>query len=331
MLRSLLLQYQPAIRRQHRAVIRLFPLVALLGLLAACGGSASNATNSAAANDIGTSSGGGAPAATPSGSGSGSGGPTLPNGTPVNTYLIRTLMVSLQVNKPLDAERQITQDILATDPQAQAAGEEVDQQSDGTYTVALTFEVSAPKYDAVKAYLGSFATTYATFNATLINEKETVQNVTSQYVDLQSRLTNLRTEQQRLLQLLSQAQNLSDTLTIQDKLTDVEGQIEQIEGQINDLSGQTAYSMVTINLSAVPAAPVTPAPAQSQPWSPGGVLSSAASAMLGALQVVSDIVIWLLVFGVFWGPVVIAWYLVRRLKQRRANITKVRASSAGTP
>ena len=39
-------------------------------------------------------------------------------------------------------------------------------------------------------------------------------------------LTNLRGEQQRLLTLMGQAQSLSDVLTIEQRLTDVEGQIE---------------------------------------------------------------------------------------------------------
>ncbi|HEU5367078.1 MAG TPA: DUF4349 domain-containing protein [Ktedonobacterales bacterium] len=304
-------------------------LLVLAFVVAACGGSASQpVTNSQASNSGASNFGGNQPAATPGPGGSGAGGtPTLPNGTPATAYLIRTLSISLVVNKPLDAERQLNQDVLAMDPLSQGAGEQVNQQSDGTYTVAITFAVSAAKYEAVKSYLSSFSATYPTFKGKLISENETVQNVTTQYVDLQSRLKNLQTEQKRLLDLMSQAQNLSDTLTLQDKLTDVEGQIEQIEGQINELSGQTAYSMVTVNLAAnAPPAPPPPKPAK--PWSPGDIFAAAASTMISILQVVVDILIWVAVFAVFWLPVLVIVYLVRRGRQRP---TKPGASGFTTP
>ncbi len=298
-------------------------LLALAFVVAACGGAGGSSNSSLASRPVNNQ-----PASTPGPGGSGAGGtPTLPNGTPATAYLIRTLSVSLVVNKPLDAERRLNQDVLAMDPLSQGAGEQISQQRDGTYTVAITFAVSAAKYEAVKSYLSGFSTTYPTFKGKLISENETVQNVTTQYVDLQSRLKNLQTEQKRLLQLMSEAQNLTDTLTLQDKLTDVEGQIEQIEGQINELSGQTAYSMVTVNLAAN-APPAPPPPAPPKPWSPGDIFAAAASTMISILQVVVDILIWVAVFAVFWLPALGIIYLVRRMRQRP---TKPGASGFTTP
>ncbi len=304
----------------YRSSTSLFFLVFFCAF-AACGASP-------AGHSVSNSGNGNQPASTPGAGGTGASGmPTLPNGTPTTAYLIRTLSVSLVVNQPLDAERQITQDVFAKDPEAQAAGEQIKQQNDGSYNVAITFAISAGNYSAVKAYLGTFAADKPIYKGKLISENETVQNVTTQYVDLQSRLKNLRTEQQRLLQLLSQAQSLSDTLTIQDKLADVEGQIEQIEGQINQLSSQTAYSTVTVNLSSnAPPAPAKPAPPKS--WSPGDIFSAAASAMIAVLQVVVDILIWVAVFAVFWLPVLVAFSLWRRLRRRPA---KTGASELTTP
>ena len=226
--------------------------------------------------------------------------------------------MTLVVNRPLDAEHQVTQDVLSKDPLAQGAGEQISQQSDGSYTVAITFAVTAAKYDDIKAYLNGFSTTYPTYKGKLASENETVQNVSTQYVDLQSRLKNLQTEQQRLLQLLSQAQNLTDTLAIQDKLTDVEGQIEQIEGQINLLNSQTAYSNVTVNLSSN-APPTPPAPTPPKPWSPGDIFSTAASVMVIVLQVVVDILIWVAVFAIFWVPALVGFYFWRRMRHRPAK------------
>jgi len=49
-------------------------------------------------------------------------------------------------------------------------------------------------------------------------------------------LQNLRVEQGRLQDLLSHAQALSDVLSIDQQLTDVEGQIESDEAQLNTLN-----------------------------------------------------------------------------------------------
>ena len=329
MLRSFFVSFKPMRRFSARPLHVLLPILIFAVILAACGGAAQSSTSYNTTSNSSSGSGN-QPAATPPGSSGSSGSPTLPNGTPVNTYLIRSLSVSLLVNNPLDAEHQITRDVLAADTQAQAAGEEINQQSDGSYVVALTFAVSAPNYDTVKAYLSTFAADHPDLKGKLTNEKETVQNVTSQYVDLQSRLTNLRTEQSRLLTFLSQAQNLSDMLTIQDKLTDVEGQIEQIEGQINDLSGQTAYSTVTINLSASPVKAVPP-PAPKQSWNPGGVLGAAFGVLLAVLQVLADVLIWVLVFTPVWLLALGVYYIWRRIKQRGLNAAiKVSAKTTST-
>ena len=325
MLRSFFGSRKPIRRFYHRSLPVLLPVLIFGVILAACGGAASNTGTASNSYKYGSTNGSQPVASTPGSSGKG-GSPTLPNGTPANAYLIRSLSVSLLVNNPLDAEHQITQDVLAADTQAQAAGEDINQQSDGSYLVALTFAVSAPKYDTVKAYLNTFSTTYPTFKGKLTGEKETVQNVTSQYVDLQSRLTNLRTEQARLLTFLSQAQNLSDMLTLQDKLTEVEGQIEQIEGQINDLTGQTSYSTVTIHLSASPVKAAPPPPPPPQSWNPGGVLGAAVSVLLAVLQVVADVLIWVLVFTPIWLLAFGVFYVWRKVKQRGLNAA-IRASA----
>lgn len=331
MLRSFFVSNKPIRRFYPRSVHVLLPVLILGLILAACGGAASNSANSTTSN---SSNSGSKPVAGTPGSSGGSGSPTLPNGTPANAYLIRSLSVGLLVNNPLDAEQQITKGVLAADTQAQAAGEDINQQDDGSYVVALTFAVSAPNYDTVKAYLNNFSATHPDFKGKLTSEKETVQNVTSQYVDLQSRLTNLRTEQARLLTFLSQAQNLSDMLTLQDKLTNVEGQIEQIEGQINDLTGQTAYSMVTINLSASPVKSAPPPPAPPQSWNPGGVLGAALSVLLAVLQVVADVLIWVLVFTPVWLLALSVFYVWRRIKQRGLNAAikaSAKTASPGAP
>jgi len=141
--------------------------------------------------------------------------------------------------------------------------------------------------------------------------------VTNDYIDSQSRLTNLRGEQQRLLLLLSNTTALNDIIVVEDKLTEVEGQIEDIESHLNALKNQTTFYMVTINLQ--PMEPVTPPPPPPTPWSPGQVLHDSLSAALGLGQGLATLVIWLIVFSLYLIPVaLVVWFFWRRTRPKSA-------------
>ena len=57
-------------------------------------------------------------------------------------------------------------------------------------------------------------------------KNESVDDVTLQYVDVESRKKALETEQERLLELLAQAENMEDLLAIESKLSDVRYELE---------------------------------------------------------------------------------------------------------
>jgi len=76
----------------------------------------------------------------------------------------------------------------------------------------------------------------------------TTEDVSQEYVDLQSRLRNLRAEQNVLLALFGRSKTIKDTLAVQGQLSNVEGQIEQITGRIKYLDAHTLFSTVTVHL-----------------------------------------------------------------------------------
>jgi Domain of unknown function (DUF4349) len=232
--------------------------------------------------------------------------------TPGPQYLIKTLAVSMTFSDTRTTATDLQHWIAATDPRSSSAGVTYQEQSTNRYQIAMTFSVAATAYPQVFSYLAGYAQTH---HGTLNNLHETVQDVSNDYVDTTSRLKNLRTEQDRLLALLSQAKSLSDTLAIEQRLTDVEGQIEQIEAHLNALNGQTTYYMVTITLVPV----YTPAPdSPSAPWNPGQTFHDALTAALGFGQGLVSVLIWLATFAVYLIPVVVIFLLVRRWRRARA-------------
>jgi hypothetical protein len=65
----------------------------------------------------------------------------------------------------------------------------------------------------------------------VVEESVSSQDVTEEFVDLESSLRNLRATEARLLALLERAQKVEEVITVQRELTNVRGQIEKIEGR----------------------------------------------------------------------------------------------------
>ena len=82
-------------------------------------------------------------------------------------------------------------------------------------------------------------------------KNESVDDVTLQYVDVESHKKALETEQERLLALLEQAESVEDIITIENRLSDVRYELENYESQIRLLDNQIDYSTVYVDISEV--------------------------------------------------------------------------------
>ena len=82
-------------------------------------------------------------------------------------------------------------------------------------------------------------------------ESESVEDVTLQYVDLSSHKKMLQTEQERLMELLENAESMEDIITIESRLSEVRYQIESMESQLRTFDNQVDYSTVHINVEEV--------------------------------------------------------------------------------
>ena len=82
-------------------------------------------------------------------------------------------------------------------------------------------------------------------------KNESVEDVTLQYVDVASRKKALETEQERLLELLAQAENMEDLLAIESKLSDVRYELENYGSQLRLLDNQIDYSTVNVDVDEV--------------------------------------------------------------------------------
>lgn len=76
-------------------------------------------------------------------------------------------------------------------------------------------------------------------------------DITSNYVDTESKINALVGEQSTLLDLLSKAKSLSETIQIQDRLTEVRSELQYYEGMKLRMENEVQYSSVTIDIEEV--------------------------------------------------------------------------------
>ena len=107
----------------------------------------------------------------------------------------------------------------------------------------LTIRIPADKLDGFVVQLKDASN--------VVNYSESQEDVTLTYVSTESRIKALETEQERLLELLSQAENMSDLLEIEARLTDVRYELERVTSQLLVLANKVDYATINLYISQV--------------------------------------------------------------------------------
>lgn len=118
----------------------------------------------------------------------------------------------------------------------------------------ITLRIPAGEMDAMLSMIQS--------KSNVTYSKSSVENVTLQYVDMQSHVKALRTEQNTLLELIEKADKLKDIIALQSQLTQVRYEIESYESQLRMYDNRVNYSTLNLTVCEVErATTVTPAKA----------------------------------------------------------------------
>jgi len=158
----------------------------------------------------------------------------------------------------------------------------------------------------------------------VVDESATGDDVTDQYVDLQSELTNLEATRARIQEFLKDAKTIDEALRINQELANIESQIEQIKGRMNYLSDRSAYSTITINFEPefpvlTPTPTATPRPtATPVPWNPNQTVDDATDAVTVLYQGIANMLIWvfIVVLPILLPPALIIWGVWKLLNRK---------------
>lgn len=75
----------------------------------------------------------------------------------------------------------------------------------------------------------------------------TAEDVTLEYVDIEARIDAMKTQRETLMRLLAESSNITETLEIERRLTDVNYELDSYTRQQRALANKVSYSTVTIN------------------------------------------------------------------------------------
>lgn len=100
-------------------------------------------------------------------------------------------------------------------------------------------------------------------NSNITSRNENVQDVTLEYVDLESRKKVLSIEMERLIVLLEKAEKLEDIFAIERRITEVSYELDGMESRLRNYDNLVEYSTVTLYIQEV--ASIT-APQEAGTW-----------------------------------------------------------------
>lgn len=139
------------------------------------------------------------------------------------------------------------------------------------------------------------------------SETRSGQDVTAEYVDLQSRLKNLEATEVQLNKILENATDTQDVLDVFNQLTAIREQIELVKGQMKYYQESAAMSAINITIVAE----ATIQPIEVGGWKPQGVARDAIQDLIYFFQ---SFINWLIRFVLYTLPVLvmigIPFYLV---------------------
>lgn len=231
-------------------------LLAVVVLLAGCSGAGGGDGGDAGGGD-GADAGNDLTAAGDGGSGGGGGGDgdgdgdaamALSAGTAqersavaLQRQLILTGEIRLRVEEFEGAQSNVTRLARSYGGFVSDSNREVEERGNETWTRG-TVVVRVPR-ENFTALFGDVQGVGEVERATRSSE-----DVTDRVVDLEARLENLRAERDRLRSLYRRANDTEDVLRVQERLSEVQGEIERTEAKLRSLRNRVGFSTVTVHL-----------------------------------------------------------------------------------
>ncbi len=240
-------------------------------------------------------------------------------GEVVERMIIYSAQLSLSVDMPRETQSNVIE--LVNRLGGYVNSSESYTTGDDLLNINMTVRVPAERFDEAMATLREMG-------REVTHESIQSEDVTQEYVDLESRLRALEVKEARLETLMDEAEDTEAVLEVYRELSQTQQEIEQTKGRMQYLSQLSAMATITLHLAQDELAQ----PVEVAGWRFGGTLRRAFDALMDAIQFLIQGLIWflvlvfpiLLVIGSLLFALVklLGWMLRRRAHRRRARVAQ---------
>jgi hypothetical protein len=143
------------------------------------------------------------------------------------------------------------------------------------------------------------------------------QDVTAQFTDIDAQLSALTSTRDQFLLVLGEAKNVNDILQVQDRITQVQIQIDQLEGQKRLLTDQTSFGTLSVTLLE-PGATAAAPPADDDNKDLGDAWRSARNSFVDGIEWIVSVTGTLALLALCSAALGTAGWFVYRAMRRRA-------------
>ncbi len=153
----------------------------------------------------------------------------------------------------------------------------------------------------------------------VVDQSITGQDVTEEFVDLESRLKSKQVVEKRLLEFMEKAEKTEDLLKISTDLATVQEEIEQIKGRMNYLDNQVSLATVTIFIKEKKVNVPELENAELNTWEE--TKKQFMQSVNFLLQASSSIIVFFIgslpILFVIGGLLIILWFIVKRKRKKQ--------------
>jgi hypothetical protein len=174
-----------------------------------------------------------------------------------------------------------------------------------TTTGNITVRIPAAKLDDFLSFCRGLA-------VKVVSENIRGTDVTDQYVDTAKRIETLEKTKRKFEEIMDKATQVPEILQVQREIINLQEQIDSLKAQNQYLEQTAKLAKITVYLASdeldLPFAP-------SEAWRPAVIFKTAVRSLVSTVRKLGTLLIWVAVFSVIWGPVLIVYLIVKRRKR----------------
>jgi hypothetical protein len=221
----------------------------------------------------------------------------------VSTQIVKTGQMTLEVT---DIDAAINQATSAVTGMGGLVDQSNRSGTGDSASASLTFRFPVAKWDAALPALRKVG-------SKVLSEQTGSTDVTTQVIDLNARIDNLKTTEAALQAIMARATAIPDVIAVETQLSDTQGQIEQLTAQRDHLANQAAMSTVTVTFQLPQKTVTTQA---TQDWTLGNQVDEAAAALVRVGQGLATIVVWIAIVVLPIGLAALLLFGIAKLTRR---------------